>query len=83
MVAAGLSEAAVSAFKLNFDALAGGESGMVRRGSEERNQKKEQRKKKRNFVDNRNAPPSFPLSSSRLLQRKIVADQSSLYLIAL
>ena len=31
MRAAGLSDAAVSAFKLNFDALAGGESGMVRK----------------------------------------------------
>ena len=35
MRAAGLSDAAVSAFKLNFDALAGGESGMVRRKKEE------------------------------------------------
>ena len=31
MRAAGLSDAAVSAFRLNFDALAGGESGMVRK----------------------------------------------------
>ena len=31
MRATGLSDAAVSAFKLNFDALAGGESGMVRK----------------------------------------------------
>lgn len=36
MRAAGLSDAAVSAFKLNFDALAGGESGMVRKEEDER-----------------------------------------------
>ena len=40
MRAAGLSDAAVSAFKLNFDALAGGESGMVRKEDEDEEKKK-------------------------------------------
>ena len=42
---AGLSDAAVSAFKLNFDALAGGESGMVREEKRKRKKSKTMGKK--------------------------------------
>ena len=44
MRAADLSDAAVSAFKLNFDALAGGESGMVRKKKKKMKKKKKKRR---------------------------------------
>jgi hypothetical protein len=47
MRAADLSDAAVSAFKLNFDALAGGESGMVRKKKKKMKKKKKKKKKRR------------------------------------
>ena len=52
MRAAGLSDAAVSAFKLNFDALAGGESGMVRKEEDERRRRIEEEE----FHGDRGAP---------------------------
>ena len=53
MRAAGLSDAAVSAFKLNFDALAGGESGRVRKEEDERRRR---RIEEEEFHGDRGAP---------------------------